>query len=514
MMSISRSFINNHLFLFLFFSSCVILGCSVADSTDSAYSRWDFSGSVVDATDNKGLNKATITYQDASGNITETETDKDGYFYIAELPYGTRSFTFSYKKISAKDKDTLYYSPKTVSITSTSESSHMEGVVAGNSSIVRLSPINSSFKGELYIYDEDADKKIPVSGAKLNIIHQNADFINIFPESFSSKTDSTGKFTFKKIPADTGFILQVSPYTYNNLRYTTGDIVLPKLRANSEIDLGRNVLERDTSIEQKGIIKSSNVIDVNMNGYSGVSTLTTPYYVFSESITDKNLSVSVKADTATFYVKPTLAGDTLFLKHDLAFPAETKIFVNITAYKKKSGNRIALALQGDSAFTTDRGLYAVTSNAWPSNKNFKSTFGTKDTIWVKFSEKLDENTERIQWSFVNGMARSIYANGYYANAKSWIKQDTLFVQMLEKILDSRAQGDSVGMNVTVYAKNEMYLKGFTLRTELKVPPSSSSSAKAAVSSSSSSAASSSSAVSSSSTAASSSSTAISSSSSK
>ena len=48
--------------------------------------------------------------------------------------------------------------------------------------------------------------------------------------------------------------------------------------------------------------------------------------------------------------------------------------------------------------------------------------------------------------------------------------------MLEKILDSRSQGDSVGMNVTVYAKNEMYLKGFTLRTELKVPPSSSSSA--------------------------------------
>ena len=288
-MSISRSFINNHLFLTL--SACVIAGCSTSDSTSSDYSRWDFSGSVVDATDNKGLNKAIITYQDASGNITETETDKNGYFYIEELPYGTRSFTFSYKKISAKDKDTLYYSPKSVSITSTSESSHMEGVVAGNSSIVRLSPINASFKGELFIYDEDADKKIPVSGAKLNIIHQNADFINIFPETFSSKTDSTGKFTFKKLPADTGFILQVSPYTYNNLRYTASDIVLPKLKSNFEIDLGRYILNQDTIIKPKTPIKASNVIDVNMNGYSGVSTLTTPYYVFSESITDKNLSV-------------------------------------------------------------------------------------------------------------------------------------------------------------------------------------------------------------------------------
>jgi hypothetical protein len=493
-MNFFNSIINNC--LFLTFTASLFAGCSTTDSTSSNYSRWDFSGSVVDATDNKGLNKAVITYQDASGKIVEKETDKDGYFYIEELPYGTRSFTFSYKKISKKD--TLYYSPKTVSISSTNESSHMEGVVAGNSSIVRLAPINASFKGELYFYDESAGKKLPVSGVKLNIIHQNADFINIFPETFSSKTDSTGKFTFKKLPADTGFILQVSPYTYNKLRYTANDIVLPKLKSNFEIDLGRYILNQDTIIKPKTPIKASNVMDINMNGYNGISTLATPYYVFSESITDKNMSISVKADTATFYVKPTISGDTLFLKHDLAFPAETKIAVNITAYKKKSGDRISLELKGDSAFTTDRGLYAVTSNAWPSNKKFKSTFGTKDTIWVKFSEKLDENTERIQWSYVNGMARSIYANGYYANAKSWIKQDTLFVQMMDKILESRAQGDSVGMSVTVYAKNEMYLKGFTLRTELKVPASSSSSAvssssaKAAVSSSSSNAASSSS----------------------
>ena len=159
----------------------------------------------------------------------------------------------------------------------------------------------------------------------------------------------------------------------------------------------------------------------------------------------------------------------------MAFPAETKIVVTIVAYKKSNGDRIALELSGNSAFTTDRGLYAVTSNAWPSNKKFRATFGIKDTIWVKFSEQLDTNTDRIQWNYANGMARTIYANGYYANAKSWVKKDTLFVKMLEDILESRSQGDSVGMNITVYAKNEMYLKGFTLHTELEVPPPSSSS---------------------------------------
>ena len=261
------------------------------------------------------------------------------------------------------------------------------------------------------------------------------------------------------------------------MRYTSNDIALPKLKSDIKTDLGRIYLTRDTTIEKKSIIKFSNVMDGNLNGYSNISTLTTPYYVFSENISDKNLSVSIKADTAVFYVKPTLSKDTLFLNHDLAFPAETKIVVNITAYKKNNGDRIVLELNGKSAFTTDRGLYAVTSNAWPSNKHFRATFGIKDTIWVKFSEQLDTNTDRIQWNYANGMSRTIYANGYYANAKSWVKKDTLFVKMLEDILVSREQGDSVGMNITVYAKNEMYLKGFSLHTELEVPPSSSSNAQ-------------------------------------
>ncbi len=471
-MSYIRSFVNYHLLLAL--SSCFICSCSVSDSLDSDYSKWSFSGSVVDANNNQNLSGVVITYQNASGEKTEARTDQNGFFYIDELPYGTRSFTFSYKLISKKD--TVYYSPKTINITSTSESSHMEGIVANNSSIIRLSPINASLSGEFYIHDEDSEKNIPAPDVQLNIVYQGEDFINIFPQNFSTKTDSEGKFFFKGLPADTGFILQVTPYDSQNLRYTSNDIVLPRLKAKSETSLGRMILDRDTIFKKANIIKASNVIDASMNGFKSVSTLTKPYYVFNERLSEKNLSVSVKADTSVFYVTPTLSKDTLYLDHDLAFPAETKIVVSITAYKKSNGDRISLALSGDSAFTTDRGLYAVTSNAWPSNKHFRATFGIKDTIWVKFSENLDTNTDRIQWNYANGMARTIYANGYYANAKSWVNKDTLFVKMKEKILDSRTQGDSVGMNITVYAKNEMYLKGFKLYTELEVPPTSSSSA--------------------------------------
>ena len=47
--------------------------------------------------------------------------------------------------------------------------------------------------------------------------------------------------------------------------------------------------------------------------------------------------------------------------------------------------------------------------------------------------------------------------------------------MREKILDSRSVGDSVGMNVTIYAKSGMFIDNFILKVELDVPPSSSSS---------------------------------------
>ena len=81
-----------------------------------------------------------------------------------------------------------------------------------------------------------------------------------------------------------------------------------------------------------------------------------------------------------------------------------------------------------------------------------------------------KNTDRIQWNYTNGVDCTIYANGYYANANSWINKDTLFVQMLEDILIERDRGDSVGMNITVYAEDGTYMDAFTLRTELIVPP--------------------------------------------
>lgn len=455
--------------------------CSVTDSESSEYSKWTFSGMVIDASTGHALEGVQITYLDTDGDIDTTETDENGNFYINNLPYGSRTFTFDYFKVNKKD--TLYYTPKVFDVSSTNESSRMEGVVASASAIVRLSPLNAAVTGELYINDPGSGKKVPVSGLSLSLSHIDTSYINIFPKSFTTKTDSLGKFTFKNLPADTGLVLNVTDYTYKNIRYQFYGVALPRLTAGNTRDIGRAYLAQDTLIPQQQKIVASNVMDNNMIGYGNVSTLVKPYYVFAQKVHSSNLTVDVTADTSKLYVKPVIKDDTLFLEHDQAFPSETKIVISITAYEKKSNERIQITFSGDSAFTTDRGLYAITSNAWPTNSNFKATFGIEDTMWVKFSDELDKNTDRIQWNYCSNVDRTVYGNGYYANAKAWVHKDTMFVQMDEKILLDRNQGDSAGFNITIYAKNGMYAENFSLRTELVVPPQSSSSSESSSSSS-------------------------------
>jgi hypothetical protein len=181
------------------------------------------------------------------------------------------------------------------------------------------------------------------------------------------------------------------------------------------------------------------------------------------------------SNDSTFNLLPKIHGDTLFLNHNQQLPPNTEFTTKIIAYTKKKNERIEIELDGKSAFSTDRGLYAVTSNGWPENENYKALFSTEDTLWIKFSEELASNVERIQWHFMSDVSRPIYGNGYRTNSDAWVKKDTLFVQMRETILDSRSVGYSVGMNVTIYAKSGMFIDNFILKVELDVPPSSSSS---------------------------------------
>ena len=464
------------LLLLAFFAAC-----SVTESESDSYSKWEYSGYVLDASSGKGLSGATITFQDSDGRTVTAATGEDGSFFIDKLPYGSLSFSFSHTEINGKD--TTVYAPKVITVGSTNESSSMHGVVASISNVIRLSPLNASIAGEFYIRDPYTGAAIPVSKAAVWITHEDTNYINLNLKSFSTKTDSLGKFKFSGLPADSGLLLNIAPYSYKNMRFILPATILPRLEAKQNKDIGRAYLTNDTLIAAPFRIKASNVMDSSQNGYKNVSTTITPYFVFTEALSEKSLNVTMTGDSA-FILTPTVKGDTLFVKHDKAFPANTEISTKIVAYTKKNNERIEIELSEKSAFTTDRGLYAVTSNLWPENEHYRATFSINDTMWVKFSETLATNTERIQWHYANGADRTIYANGFYANAKAWVRTDTLFVQMQDSILASRNPGDTVGFCVTVYAKSGLYLENALFKTELVVPPSSSSTTDSTTSSSS------------------------------
>ena len=453
--------------------------CSVTDSESDDYAKWEFSGYVLDASTGKGLANASITYQDG-GKQKEVFTKEDGSFFIDNLAYGTLSFSFSYTEINKKD--TLVYVPKVITMGSTNESSSMQGVVASTSYIARLSPLNAGISGEFYIQDPVSGKDIPVNKTRVQVLHSDTTFVKANAKNFESKTDSLGKFKFEKLPADSGLTLEIAPFEYKSMRFYLPATILPRLQSNSVKDIGRAYLIRDTLIVPPSKIKASNVMDSDENGYKNLSPLIVPYFVFNEAITDKSLSVSLSNDS-TFTLLPKVKGDTLFLDHSQQLPPNTEFTTKIIAYTKKKNERIEIELDGKSAFSTGRGLYAVTSNGWPENENYKSLFSIEDTLWIKFSEELASNVERIQWHFMSDVSRPIYCNGYRTNSDAWVKKDTLFVQMREKILDSRSVGDSVGMKATIYAKSGLFIEDFTLKVELDVPPSSSSSSDAASSSS-------------------------------
>lgn len=492
---ISRGFMNLvklcTSFVTAFAVAALVSGCSVSDSEDGEYSKWTFSGSVVSGANGLGLEGASIDYMDGSGKQKTAYTDESGAFFIDGLPYGQHTFTFSHYTVDKKD--TLYYAPKIITVASTGESSYMEGVVASGSHVVRLSPLNAGIAGELYVQEEATGVKSPAPKVKLRLAHQDTAFVNIAPETFSATTDSLGRFTFNKLPADSGLTLSAEPFTYKGKTYRFSNTALPRLRSDAVHDMGRIFLVRDTLKESAPVIVSSNVMDNNRMGYKNLSPLITPYYVFSEALSKENISVSLAGDSATV-LTPEIKGDTLYLRHTAPLAAEKSYSVSIVGYTKK-GERLTVDLSGDAAFTTNRGLYAVTSNAWAASSRYKATFSVNDTLWVKFSDSL----ATVQWSKAAKVKKSIYADNESPNADAWIKADTLFVKMFETFDDSLAAGDTVGMNITAHAKNGLYLQGLTVLTELsKAPVSSSSEASGSSEASSSSAESSSSVASSSS----------------
>lgn len=445
---------NVFVFLILVLSASILFsGCGVSDSETNEYSKWTFSGYVVDGAENKGLSGAEIAFLDDDGNTKTVLTDSTGAFYIENIPYGTRSFRFSYLRVttSGKTQDTLYYGERILNVGSTTESSAMEGVVANGSRIVKLFPLNAALKGDLYLILDDSELKVPAESVQVSLQYLDTTFVNNAPSNFLAVTDSLGRFSFANLPADSNWAISFAAKTYGGRRYVADAVTLPALSAKKVLDIGRAFMNVDTLVEAESFVVASNVLDADGLGLKNISPMIVPYFVMAKALDAANLSVSLTYNDTAFLVNPILSGDTLFLRHDLNLPAERVFSVDIYGYTKRTRERVHVLLDSTSRFETGKGLYVTSSNTWNTSGKYRSSFAQYDTLWVCFSEALNTDASGIAWAAASKGQETLYGSGVTANATTWIHGDTLFVRPDQRL--SAESGDSVGFNVTVSSKS-------------------------------------------------------------
>lgn len=445
----------------------LIVSCSVNDAEHYEYSKWTFSGYIVDGTNNQPLANATLSYLNEEGSKIVVKADSAGAFFVESLPYGSKAFTVSYTYKGKKD--TVVYGTRFLTVGSTSESASMEGIIASAVRIIRLFPLNGGITGELFFTEEETKKQAPAVKIRVNLSYRDSSFVNETGSCFTTETDSLGNFVFKNIPADTGYSLSFSPLIYKNSRYTASSVSAGKVLPAQTLDLGRTLMSIDTLIEKSPFILASNVLDKNGLGLREISPVLEPYFVMKEALSSENLKVTLTYSKDTsFTVSPVLRNDTLFLKHAIQFPINKVISVEIFGYIKKTGERVHLVLTGKSSFETSRGLYVVSSNVDPNYSGYKGVFAVGDTIWIHFSESLASNLDRIQWKKSATANISLYGYGALKNVEARVKKDTLFMKILPVIEedDLATLGPKLGFDITVYSTSGLKLPGVSFLTEL------------------------------------------------
>jgi hypothetical protein len=431
-------------FSFILLSIMILTGCGGGTTGGYEYAKWNFSGYIVDGSTNERIPEASITYLDEQGIQIVVNSDASGAFFIGSIPYGQKTFRISCTRLLT-NTDTLFYTERLISASSVTESNAMEGVVANGSRVIKLYPLKGEFSGEIFLRAKGTGKYVAAKKATVSLQYRDTTYVNSTPESFYATTDSTGTYRFTRLPADTNLVMSINGYAFNGSRYVGAPVALPRLLSGHPLQIGRTILEVDSLSENQELVATSNVLDQDGLGLMNVSPQIVPYFLLLQKLDSKNIDVQVHHDTTNITVVPEVRGDTVFLNHSENFPSGAVLSVQITGVDP-TGKRVQISLTGSQSFKTSKGVVAIASNLWRSSPEYKQEFSLFDTLWIRFSEKLNENVNLVQWSKPTA-TKALYGKGLNANAKAWIHGDTLFVRPDQRF--DAASGDAVGLMVSV-----------------------------------------------------------------
>ncbi|MEN9353426.1 MAG: CarboxypepD reg-like domain [Fibrobacterota bacterium] len=417
--------------------------CGEADSAVHEVPVWNYSGQVLDGSSDSALAGAVVQYVDEKGARLSTVTDQEGRFHIAGLPYGSQTLRFSCVR---QDLNSVRrYGDRLIPASSYNESSTMPGTLASSSRVVRLFPLDASLRGEIYL--RVAGNLTPARNAQLALTYRDTTFVNVGAGGMIVRTDSTGRFQFSQLPADSGYSLTVARFQQDGRWYHPQTIPTSRLLSRDTAVLGRTVLEPDSAADYREPVVQSNVLDASGAGLSSVPVNTVPWYRIAFPFDASRLDVRISNGTAALDAVTEVHGDTVLVRPSSRLPADAWLTVEITGLDK-SGVRFRTVMDGSRRFRTRKALAAVESNAWATSAAYKTEFTNNDTLWVRFSEALSPDLSQLQWS-ASSAGRSLYGRGANVNSQVWVRAETLFVSP-----DQRAKLDTVGklgFNLTAVA---------------------------------------------------------------
>ncbi len=206
----------------------------------------------------------------------------------------------------------------------------------------------------------------------------------------------------------------------------------------------------------------SNVLDKNGMGARNVPATITPYFVLSSMLDSVTAGVSFSGggEPAAFC---SFRGDTLFARPVQPFGFESQIATTISG-QDTAGNQVVITLAGPRAFTTERALIPVESNVWTAD-NQLALRAPGDTLWVRFSEPLDQSPDSIDW-YNPAVAGAIFGGKERVNARSWVSVDTLLVAPDNRIqlTDGMIAGFKVSVAASSGKRSAAHTFSFTVQT--------------------------------------------------
>jgi hypothetical protein len=408
-------------------SSLIILSCQSGTGSEGDYGSWSFSGYVVDGNTRLRLGGVIVTYLDRDGIQQKVSTDTSGIFYIDNLPYGARSFSFSYIPM---DTSKPSYTQKIVTASSYNESETVEGVIGDIATVVILYPLNGKVSGCMKI-KMNSDKTMSAPLASLSLNFKDTTMNNSTPVLFTTDADTGGNFIFTGLPVAPGAILKFKSYTSDGITYKSDSLSISQIFANREVQVGNIYLTTSDTIQTSTSIVISNVLSTDGYGLSGVDVSIHPWYILPGYVVLSSISAKIMGP-ASIASTVKYNSDTLIIYPASDFGYDTLVTITLVG-QDTSGNMASFVFDGDRRFRTekisDRVLY---SNVLSSDGLGLSNIPVTVHPWYVLPSSLVKSTLNATITGGGSPNCSVYASDdtVFVVPENNLKYDTLITVKL------------------------------------------------------------------------------------